>query len=350
MKIINSISEVPKHTDSIFIHFTGSMLGISCFADNRECINKINKLKERSNSKGLIVLFDSLSTVIKELNLYNLDKSMNRFLKRIWLSNTTVLLENKNPKYEHLTVDNKLAVRIPTDPMLRAFIEENSPIVSTSINKSGEQAIAKLEDMSAEFLDVVDFALIPPNFEKASNEQSTIIDIYENSPKLVRQGSVDFADILLKWNIIRICFACVANVCRSPIAEYYAIDSIKIPDKKLIFSSCGYLIDNKPISKNSAIVLASWGIDTSDHRSRILNKKILADNDYILTMTLGVKNVLLEIFPLAANKIFTIGEITGTNMDIEDPFGLEIEHYIKMAEIVKKEVDKLAEIIKNNQL
>ena len=67
-------------------------------------------------------------------------------------------------------------------------------------------------------------------------------------------------------------------------------------------------------------------------------------------MTLGVKNVLLEIFPLAANKIFTIGEITGTNMDIEDPFGLEIEHYIKMAEIVKKEVDKLAEIIKNNQL
>ena len=37
-------------------------------------------------------------------------------------------------------------------------------------------------------------------------------------------------------------------------------------------------------------------------------------------------------------------------MDIEDPFGLEIEHYIKMAEIVKKEVDKLAEIIKNNQL
>ncbi|HOE90593.1 MAG TPA: Sua5/YciO/YrdC/YwlC family protein, partial [Candidatus Cloacimonadota bacterium] len=133
MKIINNISEVRQLSDELFIHYTGSMLGIACKATNQEGINKINIIKERPDSKSMILLFDSLSTIINELELDISKKNIYRFLKNIWPSNTTIILPNNNAKYDHLAIEGKLAVRIPTDKLLRHFLEYHGPIVSTSV-------------------------------------------------------------------------------------------------------------------------------------------------------------------------------------------------------------------------
>ncbi|HOE91507.1 MAG TPA: hypothetical protein PLV22_06000, partial [Candidatus Cloacimonadota bacterium] len=194
------------------------------------------------------------------------------------------------------------------------------------------------------------YAILPLNFQRASNAQSTIIDISQNSLTIVRPGSVSQSIIESVWNEVKICFACVANVCRSPVAEYYARYSMNIPDRNLVFSSCGYLKEGKPVSKNSAIVLLAWGIDASDHLSRQLTKEILQENDYIFALTKEIKEVLLKLFPTAQDKIFFLGEITGTNTNIEDPFSMDLMHYYDMAGIVKHEVDKLAVIIENRDI
>ncbi|HPY96429.1 MAG TPA: Sua5/YciO/YrdC/YwlC family protein [Candidatus Cloacimonadota bacterium] len=350
MKIINTISEVRQLSDELFIHYTGSMLGMSCKATNEVCINRIKRIKARSDSKSMILLFDSLYSIINELELDISKKNVYRFLKNIWPSNTTIILPNNNAKYDHLAIEGKLAVRVPTDKFLRHFLEFHGPIVSTSVNTANNEPLDTIQAIENEFSGLFDYAILPINFQRASNAQSTIIDISQNNLKIVRPGSVSQSIIESVWDEVKICFACVANVCRSPVAEYYARHSVNIPNRNLVFSSCGYLKEGKPVSKNSAIALLAWGIDASDHLSRQLTKEILQENDYIFALTKEIKEVLLKLFPTAQDKIFFLGEITGTNKNIEDPFSMDLMHYYDMARVVKHEVDILAVLIENREI
>ncbi|MGF6907561.1 low molecular weight protein arginine phosphatase [Fusobacterium sp. PH5-44] len=140
---------------------------------------------------------------------------------------------------------------------------------------------------------------------------------------------------LLAADTKEIVFVCTGNTCRSPMAE--GIAKKFVADKKLDYkiSSRGTKIDPKEVVANpkSIEVMKSRNIDISKHQSKMFSKEDITNASLILTMTDSHKKGLLDLFPDAAPYTFTITEYaTGKDGNISDPWGKEIEEYIKTAE------------------
>ncbi len=138
---------------------------------------------------------------------------------------------------------------------------------------------------------------------------------------------------------MKILFVCTGNTCRSPMAEAI-FNTISEGAFSRGFSGNGF-----PATENAVKVMAEMGIDISKHVSKMLTLDDLSDADLVLTMTKAHKNLLTDIAPAEKDKIFTIGEYAGGE-DIADPYGGDIEVYRRCAEMLKEEIEKIAEKLK----
>ena len=104
--------------------------------------------------------------------------------------------------------------------------------------------------------------------------------------------------------------------------------------------------DGSEASANTVTVLKEKGIDAV-HRSSMLNKELIDWTSYIFTMTTGHKHSVIQMFPEAAGKTYTLREFAnhGAGNDIIDPFGGPVEIYREtfneINEAIKQIISKL---------
>lgn len=146
----------PSDWQSIYSHFrkggvvvypTDTIYGLGCLASSQSAIDIINSIKGRSEDKGLLVLMGDLEMVAKycDVSLCRDD------IENIWNEerSTSIILPYHNGLAPDLTGKNEgLAVRLPKDAFLRKMINEiGEPIVSTSVNQSGQAPILSGEEI-----------------------------------------------------------------------------------------------------------------------------------------------------------------------------------------------------------
>lgn len=134
---------------------TDTIYGLSCRADDADALKKIYRLKKRDKNKPFLILVSDL----KMLKRYTVcSPSQVRKLKNIWLESsrpTTVILKNKSklPK-ELISASRGLAVRLPKSVFLIKIIKELAcPLISTSVNLSGQSALTKITEIIEYFKD-----------------------------------------------------------------------------------------------------------------------------------------------------------------------------------------------------
>ena len=348
MKIFNNISKLNLSEDSIYLHYTGSMFGIGCSAFSKEAVAKIDSLKDRKDKQGYIVLIPEIDW-LKRFDV-QITSGIHRILQQYWAGELSVVLEVHDPKLKHISQNGKVAFRIPTDELLRDFINKlDQPIISTSVNKSGKKPVQNLDEILAGFESWFDFAILPDDAKQSNNLPSTIIELSNRKLNLIREGSIKFSEIELSYEAPQILFVCTGNTCRSPIAEYLAKIIITEKELKLRVASAGFTTDGMPISENSNYVLALHGIDASVHTSTLLNEENLRKSWLVLTMTANHKNKILQLYPASASKVYTLSEYTGFNNDITDPFGKDIEYYKNTFEEINEKVKIIFEKIKEER-
>lgn len=98
---------------------------------------------------------------------------------------------------------------------------------------------------------------------------------------------------------------------------------------------------NDPAASQAIQVLGQRGITSiQEHKSTPIHDELVEGADLILTMTQRHKEVLLQCYPDAAGKVFTLKEYTktsdtgpeqGDNLDIDDPYGQPVEVYEQCA-------------------
>lgn len=142
----------------------------------------------------------------------------------------------------------------------------------------------------------------------------------------------------------RILFVCSGDTCRSPMAK--AIFRKKLREKEIKNISCSSAgIDVNPaetkLSEGSAFALGLLGIKNFRHKARQITEKMIFESDYIFTMTLGHKRLLLEKFPESAN-IFCMAEFT-EGMDVFDPYGKGKDEYFETARYLDFATDQILE-------
>ena len=133
-----------------------------------------------------------------------------------------------------------------------------------------------------------------------------------------------------------IIFVCTGNTCRSPMAEVIA--KSLMPD--LTITSVGVAASaGSPASINACNVMEEWGLNLASHKSKIINRDMLAGSNLVLTMTKSHLAVVKSLCKEA--RAFTLAEYVGNDKDISDPFGGDIKTYQDCAEEIKTLVQKV---------
>ena len=140
---------------------------------------------------------------------------------------------------------------------------------------------------------------------------------------------------------LNILFVCSGNTCRSPMAAYLgaALGDKFFPDCGFRFDSAGVTAAYGDFATDDAVtVMAEWGIDLSDHRSKPFRVGMADKADLIICMTEAHKRFLIRECPAASKKICLIGEVSGSGGHIPDPYGRGLDIYRLTRNVLKEEI------------
>ena len=150
---------------------------------------------------------------------------------------------------------------------------------------------------------------------------------------------------------MKIMFVCTGNTCRSAMAEGLAIKLIK--EKKLnieVHSAGIFASDGEHASYNSVAIMKEYDVDIALHKSTSIQNSNIQNMDLILCATKTHKANLILAYNNLKEKIFTMKEYAeldnnGQDLDVKDPWGLNINTFRMCAAEISLCVDKIIEKI-----
>ncbi|RKS25365.1 L-threonylcarbamoyladenylate synthase [Flavobacterium endophyticum] len=170
----------------IILYPTETVWGIGCDATNPEAVAKIYALKQREETKSMIVLMNG------EKMIYNVFKDIPEVAWQILdLSEkpTTLILDNpRNIAPNLIAPDKTLGMRIIKEPFCYKLLERmKKPLVSTSANISGMPTPVNFKEISPEIIKGVDY-VVNLQQEKMTGKPSAIIKLTADSQvKVIRK-------------------------------------------------------------------------------------------------------------------------------------------------------------------
>ncbi len=158
MLITKKPNEIKPHfiQGGVFAYPTEAVYGLGCDPDNQSAVMRLLEIKQRSISKGLILIASNFSQV--ETYLKPLTEQQKTFIQP---SETTYIYPAKDSAPKWLTGDfDSLAVRITKHPLVRELCTElNSALVSTSANLMGEEPAKTADEVSIALDGLIDVIL-----------------------------------------------------------------------------------------------------------------------------------------------------------------------------------------------
>ena len=179
----------------VFIYPTDTIYGIGANPFNHDAVEKINKIKGRELGKRYILLINSIENLVKYVELKS-EKHLD-FLLSIWPNPVSVVLPlNSNSK--RLLGAQTASFRIPNERFCMKLLSElQMPLISTSVNYTGQEPLVEPSVIKDEFSSLTDAIFYTD--KKLYIEASTLIDLNDSKPVLLREGKFRFEHILKKF-------------------------------------------------------------------------------------------------------------------------------------------------------
>ena len=158
----------------LILYPTDTVWGIGCDATNPEAVQRVYQLKQRNDSKALIVLIDSAD----HLDHYVVDVPMiARELIDVAVKPLTIIYEGAyNLAPNLLGAEDSVGIRIPNDEFCHRLCERfGKPIVSTSANVSGQPTAKTFAEIDDVIKDGVDHVVEYRRTDNTPHQPSNII-------------------------------------------------------------------------------------------------------------------------------------------------------------------------------
>ena len=180
----------------VIVYPTDTVWGIGCDATNAEAVKKIYALKQREDSKSMLVLLDSPA----KLNYYIADIPDSAWAllevadtdgneENDEVKPLTIIYPNARNLAPNLVAeDGSIGIRITGEPFSKALCEQlRHPIVSTSANISGHPAAHFYHEIEEAILNGADYVCQFRRNDDCPHEPSSIIKINnDGSFKIIR--------------------------------------------------------------------------------------------------------------------------------------------------------------------
>jgi L-threonylcarbamoyladenylate synthase len=185
-KCINLLSR-----GQLIVYPTDTLYGIGADIFNNDAIKKVFKIKNRPYQIPLPIAVDSISSISKvaEINNYVID------LAEKFLPGPLTLILKKNRNISNLLTNNKdtIAVRIPNDKIALKILKYFGPLTITSANIHNKPTPSTVDNIRNLFK-VKDISLFIDDGLRSA-KPSTIVDITEKKPKILRPGVISSEEI-----------------------------------------------------------------------------------------------------------------------------------------------------------
>lgn len=173
----------------IIVYPTDTVWGIGCDATNAEAVQKIYRLKQREDSKSMLVLLDSEAKLnyyiaevpeaawtLLEASDYSEESDYSEYSDQKPL--TLIYPGARNIAPNLLAEDGSIGIRITNEPFTKALCAQlKHPIVSTSANISGHPTAHFYKEIEKEILEGADYVCRFRREDECPHEPSTIIKL-----------------------------------------------------------------------------------------------------------------------------------------------------------------------------
>ena len=184
--VINKVVEVLKK-GGLIIYPTDTVYGLGCDITNAKAVEKIARIKgikvDKSNFSFICNDLSHLSDYVKQI-----DTPTYKLLKRALPGPYTFILPGSKSLPKVFKKKKTVGIRIPNNNIVRAIVESlGNPIISTSIHDEDDviEYTTDPELIFEKWKHLVD-GVIDGGF--GDNLASTIIDLTDSIPKIVREG------------------------------------------------------------------------------------------------------------------------------------------------------------------
>ncbi|WP_420553397.1 L-threonylcarbamoyladenylate synthase [Tenacibaculum aiptasiae] len=169
----------------IILYPTDTVWGIGCDATDTKSVKRIFEIKNREESKSLIILVDSIEMLQQYID--EIPEDALKILKENKKPTTIIYNNPKGLAKNTIASNNTVAIRIPDDEFCKQLIKKfGKPIVSTSANISGEPTAKSFSEISNAILNSVDY-VVDLHREKITQKSSTILRIDNGSVIVIRE-------------------------------------------------------------------------------------------------------------------------------------------------------------------
>ena len=182
----------------VIVYPTDTVWGIGCDATNEEAVKRIYALKQREDSKSMLVLLDNAAKLdyyvevpeTAEMLLGLRDEGMRGLEDEEMMKPLTIIY----PKAKHLAPsliaeDGSIGIRITNEVFSKALCAQlRHPIVSTSANISGHPTAHFFHEIEQEIIDRADYVCRFRREDETPSEPSSIVKVNEDGTfSIIRQ-------------------------------------------------------------------------------------------------------------------------------------------------------------------
>ncbi|MFH1975733.1 MAG: L-threonylcarbamoyladenylate synthase [Pseudomonadota bacterium] len=177
----------------IVVFPTRSLYGLAADAFNEEAVGRIFEIKGRGSDKPVLVLADSylmLSCLVQ-----NIPPAAQKIIDNFWPGKITIVFDANESLPGNLTAGSgKIGIRRPGHPVASALVKAvGGPVTGTSANISGNRGCRMISEIDPVIAESVD--LIIDAGELKGGTGSTVIDVTEEPPVLIREGCISINEI-----------------------------------------------------------------------------------------------------------------------------------------------------------
>ena len=166
----------------IIVYPTDTLYGFGVDATNTKAIQNLNRLKGRVQPLSIII-----NTIEEISNFSKINESLLNEIKKYFPGKYTALLNAKKHNLSPLIQNGstKIGLRIPNHSFpIKLTKLLKKPIVTTSINRHGNEALNDVTQVEIDFPNIDIFEDVNHNLSKGS----TIIDFSQTPYQIVRKG------------------------------------------------------------------------------------------------------------------------------------------------------------------